>query len=468
VQGGGFYGLGNYDDGVYFAAAVALVHGELPYRDFLLLHPPGIVLALAPFAALSRLLDEPTGLALARAAWILLGALSAVLVVRILTPVGRFAAVLGGLCYAVFYPAVYVESTTQLQGLANTLLLGAMLLLTAGRTVPARGARAVLVAGALVGAATTVKIWCLVALLLVVVWLVLGGRIRQAGVLLAGAAASIVVVCLPFFAGAPAAMWRLVVTAQLLRQVSSASPGLRLRDILGLHLYSQSTLARPLAVAAVAAFGLALVLAWRQTRTRLAVVLLVGLGGFLLLTPSWFQHYASLTASPAAVVLASGGNTLVRWAGRRRAALGAVTGLLIVAALVVYASPLRYASFGRPFPGQVFREAVAGMPGCIAADNQVALVQMDVLGRNLGRGCPFVADLGGYSYVLPRGSGKPFPRARDEVWQRHALAHLRSGEAVILTNYRAGDGLSRTTAAQVRQWPVVERAGGFRLRRPDR
>lgn len=39
LAGGGLRGLGNYDDGVYFGSAVAFVHGQMPYRDFLLLHP---------------------------------------------------------------------------------------------------------------------------------------------------------------------------------------------------------------------------------------------------------------------------------------------------------------------------------------------------------------------------------------------------------------------------------------------
>ena len=34
---GGLFGLGNYDDGVHFAAALGLVNGQLPYRDFLLM-----------------------------------------------------------------------------------------------------------------------------------------------------------------------------------------------------------------------------------------------------------------------------------------------------------------------------------------------------------------------------------------------------------------------------------------------
>ena len=38
LRGGGLFGFGNYDDGVYYAAATGLVHGRLPYLDFLLLH----------------------------------------------------------------------------------------------------------------------------------------------------------------------------------------------------------------------------------------------------------------------------------------------------------------------------------------------------------------------------------------------------------------------------------------------
>src|SRR6476661_2472269 len=66
LRGGGLFGLGNYDDGVYYAAGTALLHGLIPYRDYLFLHPPGIVLLLAPFGLAGH---DPTGLATARLAW---------------------------------------------------------------------------------------------------------------------------------------------------------------------------------------------------------------------------------------------------------------------------------------------------------------------------------------------------------------------------------------------------------------
>jgi len=49
LRGGGLAGLGNYDDGVYYASGTALLNGILPYRDYVFLHPPGIVVMLAPF-----------------------------------------------------------------------------------------------------------------------------------------------------------------------------------------------------------------------------------------------------------------------------------------------------------------------------------------------------------------------------------------------------------------------------------
>lgn len=74
LRGGGLFGRIGYDGSVYYAAASALARGLLPYRDFLLLHPPGIALLLLPFAALGRLVGDAGGYALARLAWFGLGA----------------------------------------------------------------------------------------------------------------------------------------------------------------------------------------------------------------------------------------------------------------------------------------------------------------------------------------------------------------------------------------------------------
>ena len=66
LRGDGFHELVGYDQGVYYAAADSFVHGRRPYGGFLLLHPPGIMLFLSPFAALGSLTSDATGMAVAR------------------------------------------------------------------------------------------------------------------------------------------------------------------------------------------------------------------------------------------------------------------------------------------------------------------------------------------------------------------------------------------------------------------
>jgi hypothetical protein len=47
-------GVTEYDDGSYFGSAVRLVHGVLPYRDFVFVQPPGITLLMTPVRCCPR------------------------------------------------------------------------------------------------------------------------------------------------------------------------------------------------------------------------------------------------------------------------------------------------------------------------------------------------------------------------------------------------------------------------------
>ena len=159
LSGTGLYALASYDGSVYYTAAAGLAHGLLPYRDFLLLHPPGIAIALLPFALIGQHVGDEQGLAVARVAWMVLGAFNAVLVARILRPVGLAAMLVGGLFYATFVPALRIERVTSLEAVAATCILGAMLLASRWqRGVPTRAPSALL-AGALLGLSAGVKIW---------------------------------------------------------------------------------------------------------------------------------------------------------------------------------------------------------------------------------------------------------------------------------------------------------------------
>lgn len=460
LRGGGLYGLGDYDDAVHYAAAVGLVHGRLPYADFLFLHPPGIILALAPFALVGRIFGDPTGFAAARLGWMMLGAANAALVMRIVRRHGRVAALLAGTFYAIFPPAVYGEHSTQLEGLATTCMLVALLLLTTERRTPGW---LLAVAGAALGVSTGIKIWGVAAVLIALVVVSLGGGRRRGVMLLAGAVAGATAVCLPFCVVAPVRMFRMVVSDQVGRTPVKASPIVRLNQIAGLPGHPHTVTL--LLVGVCAAFIVMAALAARTAPGRLAVALLVGLTALLMVTPSWFLHYSALTAGPAAVTVGFGAAQLIGRAHRRDPRLGVVAATAIGLLVAGYVIPASSTQFGEPFPGNRLAAGVRDSPGCVTTDNPTTLIEMDVLGRNLDRGCPLVVDLGGNSYDNPGET--PVARAGNQGWQRYALAYLKTGTVVVIARFSAGNGFSLSTAAIVDHWQVIQRVGHYSLRRVD-
>ncbi len=197
LRGGGLRGVLAYDDGVYYSASDALLSGRLPYRDYLLLHPPGITLVLAPFAALGRLTSDPVGFAAARLAFMGLGAVSAVLVWWVARRVTPRAGLAAGLFYAVWQPACAAERTTLLEPLVNLGLLASLALLA-----PGASRRRVAAAGVVLGLAVAVKAWAVVPFVVLTLWL-LRRRGRGTALTYAGSGAiAAAVVCLPFLLAA--------------------------------------------------------------------------------------------------------------------------------------------------------------------------------------------------------------------------------------------------------------------------
>ncbi|WP_182558520.1 hypothetical protein [Microlunatus kandeliicorticis] len=467
LRGGGLFGYGNYDDGVYFAGAVGLVHGRLPYRDFLLLHPPGILLALSPFAALTWVISDADALATARVGWMLLGVLNCALVVRLLRRQGRFAAAVGGLAYAVFYPAVYSEHLTLLEAPANTVLLVALLLvpgLGEARAATARvSAARWLAVGAVLAWSPAFKIWGVVPLALVGGWLAISRGRRAAGWYAAGAGLGSVVLLGPFFVAAPTAMARLVVADQLGRSSAHWQLVSRVAALTGVgdvHAGALSTV-----VAGLAAVGWAtlVLVALLDSRGRLFAVLHLGMGALLLATPVWFTHYAGFVAATAALVAGSAARTLAELVRSRLAASAPTRRLLGGAALALVALtavPLAGVRFGTAFPAATLRPTVAGAPGCVTTDDPVNLVELDVLSRNLTRGCPLVVDLGGYSYDR-HPAGPTIARRRNELWQATVRDYLAGGTRVVLSRFDqpSNHPFDPTTRRLVGSWPTAARSG---------
>ncbi|MEZ0448679.1 hypothetical protein [Cellulomonas sp. ICMP 17802] len=460
----GLYGYQGYDDGVYFASAVAFVHGQMPYRDFLLLHPPGIMLALAPFAALARRTGDATALAAARAAFIGLGALSTVLVTRIARRWGTAPMVAAALLYALSPAAAYADRITLLEPLGTVTLLGAVVLLVRASDTGAPG-WCTWVGGAVLGLGPAVKIWNVVPVLVVVAWQAHVRGVRTALVVGSAAAASTTLVLLPFAVTAPARMLRLVVLDQLGRARTPASTATRLTGIAGLDVTSAPTTGPGGAALLVLVCGLVVAcaaVAWHGRRGRLWVVLLAGEVAVLLLSPSYFAHYAAFSAAALALVVAAAVPVVPAPA---RVATAAALCLALGALAVAVQAPAPV-----PFPAAEIRRHLPAT-GCIRSDSPGALALLGVLSRDVARGCPVPVDLSGQTYDVGSRDrhGKAVPRILNQRWQRDVTQYLTSGAATVLAR-GVGDGFDAgTTRALGRLTTVVDRHGiRLLLPRPDR
>ncbi len=484
LRGGGLVSTGGYDDSVYYAAATALVHGRTPYDDFVLLHPPGLILALTPFAALARVTSDTVGQDVARVVFMLLGTLNTVLVMRVGRRFGRWAGVGAGLVYAVSFPALYAERTTTLETLGSTTVLVALTLLVrtsvGGRGAPPLGwtsrtrrtrrtiSTARLVgAGLALGAGAGIKIWGVVPLAVIAGWVLLVAGRRAAAVVFAAAATAVAALCLPFFVGAPGQMWRYVVSDQLGRPRGGVSTEQRLIDMAGLTFDFPDPTGVPAGVAlgvVLALVALAAVACLRTPGARIFVVLLVAEAILLLASPSFFLHYSTLTAAPGALALGVGAQRMRRWQrGRVPVGPARLAAAATAAAVLAWGIPGIWHPIGRPFPSRL-TSAAARTTGCITADDPTYLIEMNVLSRDLDAGCRVWVDVTGLTYDRAGGGapGQPIQRATDPTWQRKVMSYLLSGSATVVA--RPETGLDPQSRHRLRGLPVLARDEGFALR----
>jgi len=460
LRGGGLLGIGAYDDGVYYSAAAQLLHGHLPYRDYLFVQPPDIVVLLAPFAALAHLIGDPAAIVTMRIAFELLGGLNAVLVLLTLRRFGLPAAVVGGLFYAVLYPAAYDERTALLEPLGSTGVLVALLILSRIR-VGVTSPRWFVVAGVALGIAIDLKIWYLVPLFVIVAFAT-GGRLR----VLLGAVGAVFIGYLPFFLAAPAESFTQIVLDQLGRKRGGTMMN-RFESFLGVdgsgpystlpHVGSQTV-----ALITVALLGAALLAVLADRRAWLYATLLVTSVMVLMASPSYFEHYASLVAPPLALVVGVTAGRILGLIRERPRRLIALAVMLVAVVGLNIRHDLKGADQTVPVAG--LQAAAQKVPGCIYSDEPTLLAIMGVLTRDLDHGCAVQPDMSGISFD-PAGHppGQPrIARTKNDVYQGLALQYLRSGSAFIAV--RSGAALSDATKQELARNRALFSDGKYVLR----
>ena len=432
---GGWHSAIEYDDGVHYESSSLLLRGVLPYRDYTFLQPPGITWLLLPSAAVGRVLGDATGLVLARLATI--GAAAAATMM-----LGRFVArrtsvhrgVLAAAIYAVAAPALIAGRTAMLEPWLDACLLVAYERLSR-RTLSSRDTA---VGGVALGLAVTVKAWGLVAAVVLLAWLaVRRPRIdaRSFGRILAGAAAAVTAVCLPFFVFAPGHMISDVITAQLGRPADgTADTFVRWAQFLAIkpvfaHPYA------PAALATIAVVGCAMgalrrgPVAWLMLAQLLAGVLMFAL------SPPYFYHYGDYLIVPFAVVVAFALPSLnpaqVRVCRLRKAAAWSSVWILALGGVVQLAAAWQQGTAASVNVDQL--HDLIGTARCVSADQPVLLELADATNRNCR---PWPDPHGTALLDLPPHVGSHFyPLGFRDVplFQRDWRAELAASTMLILT-----------------------------------
>ncbi|HEV7205899.1 MAG TPA: hypothetical protein VGN18_14915 [Jatrophihabitans sp.] len=487
---GGFDGNYGYDASVYYAGSSALLHGRLPYRDFVMLHPPGILLADTPFAALGRLTSDHIGFSAAVLAATVVGGINAVLVVRVATRLGldRMGALAGGLVYALWFGSIAAEYLPRLEPLGNLLiLLGGLALLAAHQSSPEGPADfrhrwlLPLLGGAALGGAISVKLWWAVPILIVFGWLLVAGRrLRTVLVAALGGVVAVALIDGPFLIAARSTMTRMIVSDQLGRTANNTH-NLRVLSYLAIGS-AGPTAPQGIALIAVAVAAVVLltlvVRGWRHRPARVAIILLAAQLIQIGLQPSWFTFYADLLTIALSLTVAAGVAAAPerapdpyalpdpRAAQRRLLARRAVPVVVAVTAVALLPGGLS-PQLINAFPRRQLTAALAGTH-CVQSDSPMGLIQTNTLTRDLHLGCELWVDVTGKLYDVDRPVGNPRKTSSYARWQTDIVRYLRSGDAVLFVRQPGAIRISRSSQAAIKRDGLIVRIDGYAIYRTRR
>ena len=238
-----------YDDGPYFGSAVRFVNGSIPYRDFLLVQPPGITLLMTPSALLGRLAGTDWAFASGRLLTVVAGTASVTLGGLLARHRGVLAVVVACGLPAVFPDSIQAAHTVLVEPwLALFCLAGALAVFQGDRLTASH--RRLVWGGVAFGFAGAVEVWAIFPLAVIAVLSLRAPR--RLAFYLAGAAAGFLIPVLPFAVIAPRGLYQGLVVAQVgSRYHPSRVPNwYRVKEMVGLSDF-HVTHATPLIVAAV-------------------------------------------------------------------------------------------------------------------------------------------------------------------------------------------------------------------------
>lgn len=448
---GGFRG---YDDGVHYASGVNLLAGLLPYRDFVLVHPPGIALLMVPFAFIGQFFSDTAGIGAARVLFAMIGALNAVLIGVLLKRWGYVAALAGAFLYSVSPVATIAERSIMLSPLLSVCTLAAMLALSRNGRNPSKGK--ISLAAVFLALAICFKLWAIVPIAVVAAMVGLrhGPRLL-ARFLLVGTLVCCVLMG-PLFIASPVGMFNNVIVAQLVR-TDGAVKGLvyRLKDFVGFPMPQTMLFAIAIGgvVVVLAAAAIGLRYGFRPAKWADELwwaVLASATVTTLLISMSFFDHYPNFSAAYLALCLGATLGFVVTILARKRELFVRGLVLSLVAVCLVPVGIRGFVLEPKPLPNVDEAELASEAEPftCVFTPYAYLGIISDSLTRSVDHNCGSVVDVYGTRMVEGLESSAFSPLSSEELQK----AQLRVAGAAVVGNPHDYYGMSPAAIEELTEY----------------
>ena len=301
------YGGGGYDDGLHVGAALRLTSLELPYRDYVFLHPPGIAVLLWPVAVVGRLVSEQDAMALGRLLVTAFSVANVALVAWLVRKRGPVAMLAAGTFLALSPLTVATTRTTLHEPFMILFVLLGMAALFPGNELAPKNRTSL--AGLFFGLALSIKLLAFLPVVAVFIVLLRLGRDRLKMFAL-GLAVGFGMITIPFVALAPNQFVNQVLVSQIRRHQGSFARSIseRFAMMLGLSNDPSSTQALVASIVFAVFFvlvAMGFVLRRREVRPfewfsliSAAIVVLA-----MLRAPDLMEHYLYVSTAFLALLL---------------------------------------------------------------------------------------------------------------------------------------------------------------------
>lgn len=422
----------DYDDGVYFGAALQLVHGFLPYRNFVLVQPPGLPVLMAPVALLSHWTGSRDALVVARIVTVVADSANVVLLGALLRHRKTIVVIVATAFLACNAAWIATALSLELEPYFDLFcLIGLLVAFEGDRLTESR--QRLIVAGLFFGFAGSIKTWAIFPFV-ALVFVGLPFIRRQVLPIAIGAFIGAFVVCVPFIIAAPRAFERDVIAVQVGRvDVSRSTLASRLADMTGTWLKAYPDLAYFVSLVILAIFMCAYLLRGPRRISALEMFSLASVSVIvigLMIPYDFFINYASLLGPFLAMAV---GLSIGRIVDHPKL-VAQISGALLAIGLCIHAVYFVDTwDTAPPFDPSATIEASVPPGACVISDSAIVLILANRFDTS-GAQCPNIVDSYGLDLVLANGHTFPAGGSVSPVVQAAWFSYFEHANYLVFTS----------------------------------